>query len=156
LEYDIKWVKDSKEGLKLNGKHQLLAYADNFSTVGENIDHIKKNIETLSQASKEDGLEVYPQKTKYTLLSHYQKLRQKYSTKIANRSFEDVAKFRYSGTTLTDQNCIPEEIKSRINSGNACYHSLQSPLSSRLLYRNVKVKIYRTIILPVALYGRET
>jgi hypothetical protein len=60
------------------------------------------------------------------------------------------------GRTLTDQNCIHDEIKSRLNSENACYHLVQSLLSSRLLSRNVKVKIYKTINLPVVLYGRET
>jgi hypothetical protein len=76
--------------------------------------------------------------------------------KIVNRSFEDVAKFKYLGRTLTHHNCMNEEIKSRINLGNACYQSVQSLLSSRLLSRNVKVKIYKTIILQVILYGCET
>jgi hypothetical protein len=76
--------------------------------------------------------------------------------KIANRSFEGAAKFKYLGTTLTDQNCLQEEIKSRLNSGNACYYSAQSLLTSCLLSRNVKVKIYKTTILPFVLYGCET
>jgi hypothetical protein len=54
------------------------------------------------------------------------KAEQKHSIKIANRSFEDVAKFKDAGTTLTDKNCMLKEIKSRLNSGNACYHSVQS------------------------------
>jgi hypothetical protein len=90
------------------------------------------------------------------LMSRSQKIGQKHSIKIANRSFEDVAKFKYLGTTLRDQNCMHEEIKSRLNSGNACYHSVQSLLSSCPLSGNLKVKIYKTIILPVVLYGCET
>jgi hypothetical protein len=89
------------------------------------------------------------------LLSRCQNTGQTQSIKIANRSFEDVANFKYLGTTLTDQNCIHEEVKSRINSGNACYHSVQSPLPSHLLSRNVKLKIYKTINLPVVLYVCE-
>jgi len=60
------------------------------------------------------------------------------------------------GTTLTNQNSIAEEIKSRLRSGNACYHKVKNLLSSRLLSKNLKIKIYRTIILPVVLYGCET
>jgi hypothetical protein len=60
------------------------------------------------------------------------------------------------GTALTNQNSIPEEIKSRLRSGNACYHSVQNILSSRLLSKNLKIKVYRTIILSVVLYGCET
>jgi hypothetical protein len=94
--------------------------------VGENINTIKKNMEALSDASKEVGREVNPEKTKYMLMSRRQKTGQKHSIKIANRSFEDVAKFKYLGTTVTDQNCMHEEINSRLNSGNACCHSVQS------------------------------
>jgi hypothetical protein len=89
-------------------------------------------------------------------MSHSKKAEQKHSIKIANRSFEDVANFKDAGTTLTDKNCMLKEIKSRLNSGNACYHSVQSLLSSSLLSRNVKVKMYKTIVLPVVLYECET
>jgi hypothetical protein len=116
----------------------------------------KKKTKAVLDASKEIGLEVNPEKTKYILVLRCQTAGQRQSIKIGSRSFESVAKFKYLGTTLTDQNCIHEEIKSRLHSGNACYHSVQSILSSRLLSRNIKVKIYKTIILPVVLYGCET
>jgi len=60
-----------------------------------------------------------------------------------------VEEFKYLGTTLTSQNSIAEENKSRLKSANACYHSVQNLLSSRLLSKNLKIKIYRTVILPV-------
>ena len=59
------------------------------------------------------------------------------------------------GATLANKNSIVEEIKSRLRSGNAFYHSVQNLFSSRLLSKNLKIKIYRTIILPVVLYGCE-
>jgi hypothetical protein len=58
------------------------------------------------------------------LNSRYKKTGQNHSIKIANRSFEDVTNFRYLGTTLTEQNCMNEEIKSKLNLGNAFYHSV--------------------------------
>jgi hypothetical protein len=70
--------------------------------------------------------------------------------------FERVEGFKYLGTTLTNQNYIQEEIKSRLKSGNACYHSVQNLLCSRLLSKNLEIKIYRNIILLVVLYGCET
>jgi hypothetical protein len=59
--------------------------------------------------------------------------------KMAKRCFENVAQFRYLGTTITNENLIEEEIKRRLNSGNACYHSVQNLLSSRLLSKNIKM-----------------
>jgi len=76
--------------------------------------------------------------------------------KTDNRSIEKVEEFNYLGTTLTNQNSIQEEIKSRLKLGDACYYSAQNLLSSRLLSKNLKIMIYRTIILPVVLYGCET
>jgi hypothetical protein len=55
--------------------------------------------------------------------------------------------------TLTNQNDIHDEIRSRLNLGNACYYSIQNLLSSRLISKNLKIKIYKTVILPVVLYG---
>jgi hypothetical protein len=71
-------------------------------------------------------------------------------------SFERVEQFKYLGTNLTDQNTIQEEIKSRLQSGNACCHSVQNLLASSLLTKNLNIMVYRTIILPAVLYGCET
>jgi hypothetical protein len=64
--------------------------------------------------------------------------------------------FKYLRTTLTNQTSTQEKIKSRLKSGNACYHSVQNLLSYILLSKDIKIKIYRTIILPVVLYECET
>jgi hypothetical protein len=78
------------------------------------------------------------------------------SVKIDNSSIERVEEFKYLGMTLTDQNSIQEEIKNRLMLGNACYLSVQNLVTSRLLSKNLKIKIYGTIILPVVLYVCET
>jgi hypothetical protein len=90
------------------------------------------------------------------LLSRHLNVGQNHGIKRANKSFENVALFKYLATTVMNQNFIQGEIKRRLNSGNAFYHSIQNPLSFRLLSKNVKIRIYKIIILPVVLYGYET
>jgi len=80
-----------------------------------------------------------------------------HSVRIDNSTFERAEEFKYLGKkTLTNQNSIAEEIKSRLRLGNSSYHSVQNLLSSRLLSKNLKIKIYRTIILPVVLFRCKT
>jgi len=76
--------------------------------------------------------------------------------KIGTKSFERVKQFRYFVITLTNQHCIHEEIKTKLKLGAVCYHSAQNILSCSLPSKNIKIKIYRSIILPVILYGCET
>ena len=90
------------------------------------------------------------------VMSRDQNAGRNHTVGIDNSTFETVEKFKYLGTTLTNQNSIPEEIKRRLRSGNACYHSVQKLLSSMLLYKHLMFKIYKNIILPVVLYGCET
>ena len=89
-------------------------------------------------------------------MSRDQNAGRNHSVRIDNSTFKRVEEFKYLATTLTNQNSIPEEIKSRLRSRNVCYHSVQNLLSYRLLSKNLKIKVYRTIILPVVLYGCET
>jgi hypothetical protein len=109
--YAIRKVQKNQVGLKLNGTHQLLAYADDVNLLGDNIDTIEKNTETLIDASRDVGLEINVEKSKYLLLSRNQNAGQNLDIIIANRSFENVSQFRYLGTTVTNENLIQEEIE---------------------------------------------
>jgi len=156
LEHAIRRVQVNQVGLKLNGTHQILVYSDDVNILGGSVHTLKENAEAMVVASTEIGLEVNADKTKYMVMSRDQNAGRSNSVKSYNSSFERVKEFKYLGTTLTNQNSIHEEIKSRLKLGNACYDSVQKRLSSSLLSKILKNKIYRTIILPVVFCGCET
>ena len=119
-----------------------------MSVLRSSIRAVKENAEALVVAAKEIGLEVNADKTKYMVTSRDQNAGRTHSMKTDNSSFERVDEFKYLGTTLTNQNSIA--VRQCLLSFGA-----ESFVSTSLLSKNLKIKIYRTIILPVVLYGCE-
>jgi putative heme iron utilization protein len=88
------------------------------------------------------------------LTSRHQSAEQSYNMSTTNRFFENVAQWKHLRTTVTNQDLIQLEIKRRLNSGNTCYHLVQNILSSRLLSKNINIRVYtQTIILNVFFMG---
>ena len=95
-----------------------------YVEVGGSIYTVKENAEALVVATKEIGLEVNADKTKYMVMSREKTAGLSHTMKVDNSSIERVEEFKYLGTTLTNRNSVQEEIKSRLKLGNACYHSV--------------------------------
>ena len=125
LEYVIRKVQLNQIDLKLNGTRQLLVYAFGVNILGGNVHNMKKNAHSLVVVSMEIGLEVIFEKTTYMVMFRYKNAARSHNIKIDNSSFERVEEFKCLGTTLTHQNSIQDEIKGKMISGNACYHSVQ-------------------------------
>ena len=145
LEYAIRKVQENRIGLEMNGKHQLLVYADDVNMLGENLQTIRENAEIFIKASKDIGLEVNSKKGKYMITSRHENVIQNQNIVIGNLLFE---------------NGIREEIKRRINMGNACYYSLEKILSPRLLSKKLKVYVCVCVPMPthctIACFGFHT
>jgi hypothetical protein len=121
-DYKLPNVQEYREEVESNGTHQLLFYADDVNTLSENRNTIKKTTQALTEANwggGGGGLELNTKITN-TVVSHHQHAGQNHDVPIAKKSFKHVAKFKHLGTRVTNHNCIQEEIKGRINWGNAC------------------------------------
>jgi hypothetical protein len=140
LEYATRKFQENEVGLELNRTYQLFAYADDVNLLGDSVNTVKEYSETLLKGRRNIGLETNAEKTKYMIMSHPNS-GQNQIIMIANGSFENMTKFKYLGTTLTNHNGTNDEIKSRLNSGNACFCSVQNFSSSRLISKTLRIKI---------------
>jgi hypothetical protein len=113
LEYAIRKVLENQVGLELNGTYQLLVYVDDDSLVGDSVSAIKENTESPLEASRDIGLQINAEKTKYMIMSRHPNSGQDQNIRIANESFEIVTKFKYLGTTLTNKQINKFMMKSR-------------------------------------------
>jgi len=103
LEYANRRVQVNQDGLKLNGTHQVLAYANDCNILGGSIYTLKENAESLVAATREIGLEVNADKTKYMVMSRDQNAGRIHSVRIDNSTYDRVEEFKYLGTTSKNQ-----------------------------------------------------
>ena len=115
----------------------------------------KRNADVLLNACTDIGLAVNTGKIKYMKIVRHRGMIPNEHIKIGSNSFAKLKTFKYLGSLLTNQNSILEEIKCKLNAGNSCYYSVQTLLFSQLFSKNLKIKINKTVILPLLLYGCE-
>lgn len=136
-------------------KH-ICAYADDIVLITRGPETLKDVFLELFTAAKKLGLEVNAEKTKYMVISPNEARRRRENITIANMTFENVESFVYLGAELNSANKISSEIQRRIMAANRAYFANIKLLKSRLLSRTTKIKVYKTLIRPVATYGAET
>ena len=153
--YDIRKVQETRLELDMYGTHQALAFADDVNLAGDDISTIERNADVLINACKDIGLVVNKGNIKYMKIGRHRGMIANEPIGIGSNSYEKVKIFKYLGSLVTNQNSIQNEIKCRLKAGNLCHYYSQTLLSSLLLTKNLKIKIYKTIILSVGLYGYE-
>jgi len=125
--------------LKLTGKYQFLVYGDDVNLLGGSLHTVRGTAESLIVASKEIGLEVYVDKSKYMAMSRDHNAGRNHSMNVDNSSFERVEEFKYLGINLTNQISFQEKIKGRLKLGYACHHSVQN-FCLPVCYRKIEQK----------------
>jgi hypothetical protein len=123
-----------QEGPKLNNTDQFIVYADDVNILGGSVHTIKKNAEALAIASKETGLGINADKTEYTVMSRDQNAGESHNMKTENKSFEGLEQWE----NPQESKFHSGKLKSRLQLGDAFYHSVQQFVSSSLLLNNIK------------------
>ncbi|GFX24991.1 reverse transcriptase domain-containing protein [Trichonephila clavipes] len=153
-----KCIRDSgldRSGTLWNRSLQLLAYADDIDIIGRSEKAVKEAFQALEISATNMGLTINEYKTKFmeTLPSSVNNT----SFCVNGHSFERVSEFKYHGTIINDQNKLKAEINNRIKSANKCFFfGLKKQLRLKFISGKTKLRLYKTLILPVLLYASET
>lgn len=157
LEHIIRKVLLIDGGVELNGKHKIVGYADDLAILGQSEREVVKMTEKLEEEGKGVGLRISHEKTEYLHMKRYKDRSTKRKDLHVNGiTYKGVDKFKYLGCTITDTNRREDEIDIRIVNALRCTAALHKVLVSKLLSRSTKIRIYKTVIRPILMYGCET
>ncbi|KAJ0179056.1 hypothetical protein K1T71_005831 [Dendrolimus kikuchii] len=156
LEYVLRRVMTLEVGVQLNGRHKVIGYADDLALLGENREEIIKAAKVLEQEAKKVGLKINTDKTEYLHMKRYKNTRIACTNlHVGDTLYKGASKFKYLGCTITDTNSREEEIHIRVQNALRCSAALHKVLVSRLLSRKTKIRVYKTVIRPILMYGCE-
>ncbi|KAI5635421.1 guanylate kinase domain-containing protein [Phthorimaea operculella] len=156
LEHAIRKVLALDGGVELNGKHKVIGYADDLALLGQCQSDVEAMVRTLELEGKSVGLSINRDKTEYFLMRRYKNPRQKRKDlHVDGTTYKGVDKFKYLGCTVTDTNQRNEEIDIRIQNALRCSAALHKVLVSKLISRKTKIRVYKTVIRPILMYGCE-
>ncbi|CAG9134902.1 unnamed protein product [Plutella xylostella] len=156
LEHVLRGVLELDFGLQLNGKHKVVGYADDLAVLGKTAEEVRKAAKLLDTEAGKIGLRINRGKSEYLHMKRYKdKSVRRQDLHVGDVTYKGVSRFKYLGCTVTDTNTRDEEIDTRIQSFLRCSAALHKVLTSRLLSRNTKLRIYKTVIRPILMYGCE-
>ncbi|KAF6198411.1 hypothetical protein GE061_008159 [Apolygus lucorum] len=135
---------------------QILGYADDLAIMCRSVNRLKEVFSELEKNSREAGLHINEEKTKYMLITADDSKRTLRDLQIGAYNFEGVDRFTYLGAVINHENKVSNEIMNRIMAGNRAYFSLVKMFKSSLLSRETKMTLYRTLVRPVVCYGAES
>lgn len=144
------------EGTIFYSSKQLAAFADDADLIGRGTLAIKESFIEMEREASKEGLLVNEEKTKYLTLDRKQGSRVGQNITIDTYNFEVVQSFKYLGSILNVSNDVEEEVKMRISQGNRSFFALKHLFKSSLVSRATKLRLYKTIVRPIVMYGCET
>lgn len=141
-------------GTLVHKSQQLFAYADDLDIVGRNAQTVVRGFQALKDAAHPAGLQISEGKTKYLVMSRHEPTNRG-DLVIGHHTIEKVNSFDYLGSNVNSSNKLAEEIERRIAAGNRCLFALAKVFGSKVLQRNAKIRVYKTLLRPIVLYGAE-